>query len=490
MIKKLMLGSVVAVLLMLVTMVVRTFLFESQQSHYPQVDALDVDDAVVQRLSEVIRIKTISYDDSTYIDYSQFDSLHLFLKQKYPLVDSLLEKKHINTYSLLYRWQGTNPDLRPAIFTGHQDVVPVEKETLGKWTYPPFSGKIADGFVWGRGTLDDKGAILAIMEAVTALLKEGFQPERTILFGFGHDEEVDGIHGAKRIVHHLHNHKVEAEFVMDEGLIITKGLVPGIKDRKIALIGTSEKGYLTAELSVEIKGGHSSMPEYETAVDVLAKAIYQLKSNPFAYELNETVNTFSDIVGPEMPFGLKMVFANKWLLENQILDAYAESAAGRAMISTTIAPTLFNAGLKENSIPSVAQATVNFRILPGITIDELLAKVEAIIDDKRVKITKRGSPYAASPIASHKRFGYKAIEKALRESDSTMLVAPNLMVATADARYYPKISDDVYRFLPVTFEANDLPRIHGINERIGIENYKQSIRFYYRIFKNAAKSKL
>ncbi len=489
MFKKIALAIVLLIVLLAGFMIMKTLTFESKQKTYPQVERREISDQVVKNLSDAIRIKTISYDDSTKIDYSQFDTLHSLLKERFPLADSVLKKQKINKYSLLYTWEGTNRDLPPAVFTGHQDVVPVEDQDLAKWEQPPFEGKVVDNYIWGRGTLDDKGAVLGLLEAVTLLLKDGHSPERTIIFAFGHDEEVMGKHGAMKTVELLKQNKIEPEFVMDEGLVITKGLVPGI-EKPVALIGTSEKGYLTLELKVNVDGGHSSMPQRETAIDILSMAIFSLRNTPFPSELSKAIDGFTKTVGPELPFGLKMAFANKWLLEQQIVDAYSATAPGQALMTTTIAPTVFKAGEKENAVPSMATAMINFRILPGTSIKQVIAHVKSAINDDRIKIKPVGGASEASPISSLTSLGYLTIEKSIRELAPNTIVSPNLMLATSDARHYTSLAKNVYRFLPVTLNNEDIAGIHGVNERIGVENYKQSIRFYVQILKNASKETL
>ncbi len=238
----------------------------------------------------------------------------------------------------------------------HQDVVPIEAGTESLWTVDPFAGEIKEGFIWGRGTTDDKINLISLLEAAEKLLQNNFQPEQTIYFSFVHDEEVSGT-GAIAVAALLKERGVEAEFVMDEGGIITSNQIPGIT-KPIALLGTSEKGFLSIVLSVEKAGGHSSMPAPETAIDILTKAIVRLRAKPFEARFSESMSGFIESLGPEMPFVQRMAFANAWLFKGMIVSAYESSPGGNAMVRTTVAPTTApTANTQWESIKSASERT-------------------------------------------------------------------------------------------------------------------------------------
>ncbi|MCF8370958.1 MAG: M20 family peptidase [Bacteroidales bacterium] len=467
-------------LIIIAIILVRTFSLDSKQLNISPVEKIAISDEVANRLSKAIQIKTISYEDSINPQVSAFDSLHNFLVNEFPLVDSILEKEVINRFSLLYFWKGKNPDLKPAILCAHQDVVPVEEE---KWDFPPFDGIIKDGIVHGRGSLDDKLSVLGILEATEILLQEGFSPERSWYFAFGHDEELMGQEGAMQIVEYLSGKGIEAEFILDEGLVVTEGMVPGI-EKPVALIGITEKGYLTVELGVEAEGGHSSMPGKENAITILSKAISRIHENAFKPQISPPVELFLDYIGPEAPFTLKMASANRWLLEPVVIGSYQATAAGNALVTTTSATTIFKSGIKENVIPTEARAVINLRLLPGVTFDAVLAHFKKSVDDERVKIEIIGFPKEASPVASLDNTGYLAIEKTIRQVFPDAIVAPSLVLATTDSRHYTPLSANIYKFLPVQLFKKDIDGIHGINEKLSVEGYKDCIRFYYRLLKN------
>lgn len=461
-----------------------TFTYKSKQVQAETITPVVISDACVQHLSDAVKIKTISYDDVSNFDSVPFHQLISFLSKTYPLADSLLKKSRINKYSLLYKWEGEDTSLQPVVLMGHMDVVPVDEEQAKNWEFTPFGGEIIDNYVYGRGTLDDKVNVIGILESIETLLKEGFKPKRTIYLAFGHDEEIGGRNGAKKIAEYLESQKVNAAFVLDEGMVITKGIVPGIKP-DIALIGISEKGFLSVELSVEMEGGHSSMPSKETPIGVLASAIAKLEQHPMTASISEPVQHFLDYVGPEMPFFSKLAFANQWLLKGAIISKYEASNSGNATVHTTSAPTIFRSGFKDNVLPSIASATVNFRILPGETSEDVIAHIQKTIKDRRIKIKKTGHNNEAAAVSDIHSEGFKQIEKSIHQVFNNTLVTPSLMVGGTDTKHYSKISTNLFRFLPAIFDSEDLKRLHGVNEKISVEGFKNCIRFYRQLILNS-----
>ncbi|MEM6264436.1 MAG: M20/M25/M40 family metallo-hydrolase, partial [Bacteroidota bacterium] len=333
-----------------------------------------------RRLAKAVQQYTTSVPGK--IDTAAMRGLHRVMKESFPGIDSVLKKDTVNQFSLLYTWPGSDADLKPIVLMSHMDVVPVPEEDLEKWTYPPMSGRIQDDYIWGRGTLDDKVGVMGIMEAVEQLIEEGFVPKRTTYLAFGHDEEIGGRRGAKAIAELLSTRGVKAKFVLDEGMVVTEGVVPGI-EVPAPLIGISEKGFATLELTVKGEGGHSSMPPPQTSIGILSKAISEIEANPMPVDLDGPFGTFLTYTAPEMSFGYKMIFGNMWLLKPVIISQLSKSPTTNAAIRTTAATTMIQGGVKDNILPTVATAKVNFRILPGQTIEEVVAHATEVIDDER-----------------------------------------------------------------------------------------------------------
>lgn len=460
-----------------------TLTFKSKQIDYTPAQKIDISDSAIHHLAEAIKFKTISSESARDFDSLQFILLSDFLTSSYPEVEKTLTKKIINKYSYIYRWQGSNTQLRPVILTAHSDVVPVPETDLNNWDAPPFSGIIRDGVLWGRGAMDDKVGVIGILEAVRHLIQQGHSPKRTLYFAFGHDEEIRGLNGAKSIVKFLKQEGVEAEFVLDEGFAITRGLVPGVLT-DVALIGIAEKGFASMTLSVELDGGHSSMPNSETAIKVIAQAITNLENEPFPAKITEPVQQFLEYVGPEMRFQEKLVFANSRLFSSIIEGIYQQTGPGRAVVQTTMVPTLFIGGVKDNVVPSKASATINFRILPGITIEQLMNRVSETIGDNRIKINLKDFYSEASKVSSTSSKGYLLISRSIKEIYPDVITVPNLVIATTDGRYYDEISENVYRFLPIHLNPENVNAMHGINEHIPTDEFDDAVRFYVQLIRN------
>lgn len=341
--------------------------------------------------------------------------------------------------------------------------------------------------IWGRGTIDDKGCVVSIMESVEHLLKSGFTPERTIYLSFGHDEEVGG-KGVQAIAAYLKSQNVEAEFVLDEGGTFVQGIIPDI-DKTVALVGTAEKGFLTLELSVSIEGGHSSMPEKETAIDVLASAVSRLKNKPFPATLSGPIEGFMNNLGPEMPFINKMVFANKNLFKSIITGIYEKTASGNALVRTTTSPTIFKSGVKENIIPQTANASVNFRIAPGMSVNEVIFYVKETINDDRVTMKTGGFKSEASKVSSTESFGYETIKKTISQTNPDALISPYLVVGATDSRFFEPISENIYRFSAFKITKENIKSFHGLNERIPVAEFENMVRFYVQLIKNSGENK-
>ena len=435
-------------------------------------------------LSKAITFPTISFADNSPIDTTAFLGFHKFLSEAYPLINSKLEKELISGFSLLYTWKGKNPALKPVILMAHMDVVPVEAES--SWKEIPFSGDNDGTYIWGRGTLDDKSSMISILEAVEKLISEDYQPERTIYLAFGHDEEVGGLKGAQVIASKLKERGVTAEFILDEGMAITLGMVPMIS-KPVALIGTSEKGYLSVKLTVEMEGGHSSTPEKESAVTVLNKSLYHLHKKELNARISVPVEDFIRYIGPEMPLYAKAIFANSWLFKDLILKIYTGSSSGNSLVRTTTAPTIINAGIKDNVIPTKAEAVVNFRILPGETSADVLQHVSNVISDQRVKITAIEGFNEPSPTSPVNVTGFKIISASIRQVFPEVIVSPTLMLASSDSRKFSDISQNIFKFAPIVVTSEDMARIHGLNERVKISDFMLGIGFYYQLIKNTDK---
>jgi carboxypeptidase PM20D1 len=449
----------------------------------PQVQAvapphLTVDPNTAQRLAGALRLQTVSYHDRARTDVAQLLELHRYLAARFPLAHQALQREVVAQYSLLYTWTGSDPALPPVLLLSHMDVVPVEAGTEEAWTHPPFAGEIADGYVWGRGAMDDKVGVLGILEAVDTLVRQGFRPRRTVYLAFGHDEEIGGWEGAAAIAELLRTRGVRPDWVLDEGGAVTTGVVPGVAV-PVAMIGIAEKGFLSLELVVAAEGGHSSMPPPETAVGILSAAVVALERHPMPSRIAGPTRRFLEAIGPASPFTTRLALANLWLLGPLVERQLAGSPRGSATIRTTTAPTMLEGSIKDNVLPARARAVVNFRILPGDSVDAVVRHARDVVADPRVTIApfgqKASEPSPESPAAGP---AYDRLAGLIRGSFPGALVAPTLVIGATDARHYAGLSPNVYRFLPWSVDPDDLKRIHGTNERLAVPAYENAVRFY------------
>jgi len=364
--------------------------------------------------------------------------------------------------------------------------VPVEPGTEGDWKYPPYSGAIAEGSVWGRGAWDDKTAVMGILEAAEILLRAGHQPERDIYITFGHDEEIHGTQGAAKVSELLRQRGVHFDYVLDEGLVVLTQSSLGIASRA-AMIGIAEKGYMSVELKSTAKGGHSSMPPKPTSIELLAKAIEDLQANPMPAELTAAVADMYDFIGPEMPFWRKLVMANQWLFSRLLLRRLLASQQTMPYVRTTSVPTLIAGGIKDNVVPQHATCVVNFRVLTGQTANQVLEYARSVVNEPRIELTPMfgtGDPTVPRALDTHR---FNLVAGTIRQVFPDAIVMPSLVVGRTDSRYFEDLADAVYRFIPIVVTPQDASRFHGTNERVAIDNYIEAINFYHQLIINSSR---
>jgi carboxypeptidase PM20D1 len=476
-------------IVLLVIVLVRTWMFSTSDGiSVPQV-FVDIDrEAVAAHMQKSITFKTVSTGDERTQDYGPFLEFVDWVKETYPGVQQTIALEMIAEHTMLYKWQGSNPNLKPIMLTGHYDVVPVVSGSESDWNYPPFAGTVADGYVWGRGAMDDKSGVIVMLEAAALLVKEGFVPERTVYLSFGHDEEIGGVAGAKGVTERLKSEGVQLAWSIDEGSFILDGVMPGF-DKPIASINVAEKGSMTLDLIAHGPGGHSSMPAAEVSIDILAQALVNLRKHPVPGGLEGVSAETFEGIARSGSFGLRLLVANQWLfgglLEQQLA---ANSRAADAMLRTTTAPTIINAGVKTNVIPPTAAAAVNFRLHPRDTPESVKAHVIAAIDDTRVDVDFRGDGMSAkaSAVSSRDSDGYQTIGSVARQVFGDIIVVPGLTVGGTDSKHYSQVADDSYRFQYMRVTSDDLAGFHGTNERVTIDNLVKGTSAYYLLIKKAA----
>lgn len=439
---------------------------------------------IAERLAGAIRFETVSPEDPADFRGEPFDRLEAYLRQTYPGVFAALSLEHVNGYTLLLRWEGSDDTLPPALFMSHTDVVPVSEAAAEKWSQPPYGGVVSEGYVWGRGALDVKTGVIFWLEAVEALLAEGVKPVRTVYLAFGHDEEIGGTQGAKRVAELLAERGIRLAMLFDEGGFMIEGH-PLVPDKVAAMVTTAEKAYMNVRLRARGVSGHSSMPPRSTAIGRLARAIERVESNPMPARITMPVREMLEAAAPYQSFGRRFAFDNLWLTGPFVKNAFMKDDLNRALLQTTFAATLISGGVKANVIPELAEALVNVRILPGDTHDDVIAHLEEVIDDPEIEVL--GERWGTSaPPASASGPAFQLAAEAVLEEIPEAVVLPGLVPGATDTRHFGDVADEVLRFVPMQLEISERSGAHGRDERILIEPLARSVRIATGMVRRAA----
>ena len=436
-----------------------------------------------QHLAAAVGIRTVSHQDPTENDWAEWERLRAWLRETYPAIHAATTLELVAGHTLVYTWPGSDPALSPVVLLAHHDVVPVTPGTEGDWTHPPFEGVVADGAVWGRGSIDDKSSLIGLFEAADALAARGFRPRRTVIIVSGHDEEAGGT-GARAAAELLQSRGIKAEFVLDEGLAVIADYP--MLGRPVALVGIAEKGYGTLKVTAPAKGGHSSTPPPQTGVETLARAVLAITSRPFPMSFDGPAAAMVRALAPDSGTLVRMAVANEWLFEPLLVRQIAATPAGAATLHTTIAPTMLRGSPKENVLPQDAAAWINYRIAPGTTSQEVIERARRATEGLDVQIEWVHPPYEAPPVSSASSRGYQIVA-ALAADGGRTPVAPGLVTATTDSRSFAAMAEDVFRFQPIVASIREFEMIHGTDEHLTLDNLQRLTGFYTQLIATAAR---
>ncbi|MGQ4599516.1 M20/M25/M40 family metallo-hydrolase [Nocardia sp. R6R-6] len=442
-----------------------------------------VDDPTAERLAAALRCATVSTDDPGDADDAAFERLDAHLERSFPRVHAELELQRFG-HSRLYRWPGSEPGRVAAILLAHQDVVPVDDPQ--RWTHPPFAGVVDDEYIWGRGAIDDKSRVLAILEAVESALARGLRPRHTVYLAFGHDEEVVGGQGAERMAEHLRQAGVHADLLLDEGGVITAGIVEGVR-QPVATIMLGEKGFATVRLSVSEVGGHSSMPGKHTAVGRIARAVGRIQDHPMPLRMTPVIADMLARLRDVLPEPRRRLLGLARVAAPVIARVMAAQPQAEAMVRTTAAPTVIRGGVKANVLPQHAEALVNFRILPGDSVAAVLAHCRKVVRDNGIRIELVGVSTEPSDITGPgPAFG--SIADLARAVVPGIAVTTGIVPGATDSRHYHDLAGTRCNFAPIVLDKGDLASIHGTDERLSRVNYARLIEFNRRLIERFAAS--
>ncbi|MCD7973113.1 MAG: M20/M25/M40 family metallo-hydrolase [Candidatus Azobacteroides sp.] len=513
--KKLLMIILTIIFVFILVLLIRTFTYpfpKAEVAETGEVVRPDLSEESIIRFAGGIKIPTINQDAYDVADYRAFDEFKTYLIQVYPEIYKTMDTMTINGHGLVLHWKGQDAGLKPLLFLSHYDVVPVigyepeegkrtpdiyklEEESGSaveepistyqeEWTYPPFSGAVANGKVYGRGTLDMKNMLFSLLEAADTLIKEGFKPKQDIWFAFGFDEESGGIKGAIEIASYFKEQNLTFDAVFDEGGIIS---APGSTiesiQKPMALVGVGEKGLLTLRIKVKGMGGHSSMPPVKSSLVLAAEIIEKINTHQMPAELIDPIASFLDRTGSEMGFFSRLAIANRWLMKPLLLSTFGKSPASNALIRTTTAVTMAKGSDAPNVIASVAEVTANFRILPGNTVEQVINHVTALCEGYEVEIdvVSAREPSGLSPENSR---GFEIIKEIVSKLYPDAIVSSYITIGGTDAYKYQIVSDNIYRFMPVYLNRYEQQTIHNENEHITLDNYGKMIWYFKEIMRN------
>ena len=464
--------------LFLAVILVRAAMFQPKPEKPVSQEQVSFDkDAAIRNLQELVRCKTISYNDPSLEDDGEFEKLIAMLPSLYPRVFDVCSIRQLPDRALLFRWPGKS-DAAPSVMMAHFDVVPVDES---KWEKPPFAGIIEDSVLWGRGTLDTKVTFNGVLSAANHLIAKGFQPEHDIYFAFSGGEEVNG-KGAPNIVAWFQERHIQPALVVDEGGAVVENVFPGVKE-PCGLIGIAEKGMLNAHYKALSAGGHASAPPVKTPIRSLSQACVRVLNRPFPMHITKPAAEMFDTLGRRSTFAYKLIFANLWCFA-PVLDLICRLSGGElnALVRTTVAFTKAQGSDARNVIPTEATMVSNMRLNPMDTVESALHHLRKAVNDPNVEITALEGA-EPSPISETDCEAWDKVAAAVAETWRGCVVAPYLMVQCSDSRHYRDLSNHVYRFSAMDLTAEERRTIHGNNERVRLEAAHRAVEFYIRLMR-------
>ncbi|MEW5784147.1 MAG: M20/M25/M40 family metallo-hydrolase [Bacillota bacterium] len=476
-----------AVVLLIRAAILRPGREQSSWPAQPEI-AIDQDKAAVH-LSKLLQCKTVSHIDQNKVDFTEFEQFRRLLMEFYPAAHQALQFELVNGHALLYRWKGQTGEA-PLLLMAHYDVVPADAT---RWKRPPFAGLIEEGVIWGRGALDTKGTLCGIFEAVEKLAADGFKPVTDIYLAFSHDEETMG-RGAHAIVDLLKSRGIRLAAVLDEGGAVVEKVFPGV-NKPIAVVGLAEKGVADLEFIVEGKGGHASTPGRYTPLTVMSAIITRVDQHPFKAHLPVETKAMLAVLGKEMPFRYRIIFANLWCFKGLIAFLFPRlGKETNAMCRSTCVFTMAEGSCASNVLPGRVRTVANLRLTARDPVDRALEHVskQAMAASKKARNAKDAlavnvkliQGHNASPSAKTSSSAYKKLSEAVHAVYPEAVVSPYLMMAATDSRHYCAICDNVLRFSPIEMSVEERDSIHAADERIPVEKLRKVIEFYIKLVGN------
>ncbi len=441
----------------------------------------------LRALQRLLQLPTVAADRDREADPTPFAQVHEVLREAFPLTHAAGEVIDVPPHGLLIRVPA-DPDsptaaADPVVLMAHIDVVPIGDES--RWSHPPLGGRIVDGTIWGRGTLDDKGQLVAVIAAVESLLADGKAPARDVWLSFGSDEEVMGS-SAPAAVELLRERGVRPWFVLDEGGAVASDAFPGVTD-PLAVIGVSEKGVLSLRLTTSGRGGHASRPARNGPAARMARAITKLERRPFPAHLPEPTIEMLRRIGPHLPRPLRTMLARADKAPAALAHALvATGAEAAAMARTTVAVTTLSGSPAINVVPTSVHAGLNLRVAIGETTAEAAERVRRIVGrDVRVTVIDAHEPSPVSPVDDP---AFALLERTTSRVFREATTVPYVLYAATDSRHFTRICERVYRFAPFRMSAEQRESIHSYDEHLHVNDFRAGIRWYRELLDSLAEA--
>ena len=448
-----------------------------ETKEYPEADGKHI-----EHIAEAVKFRTLSNEDENKVDWKVFDAFRDFVKNTYPNVHSKCEILDAG-YTRIYILRGTDKTKLPVAFLAHYDVVPAGADQAEKWTCEPFCGKVEDGYIWGRGSLDDKTDLIMKLETFEELLKEGYRGGRDLYLCMGHNEEISGVanpdSGANRAVAVLKKLGIRFFMVCDEGSAYMDGSIFGFKGSFVSPIGVVEKGKVDIHVTAKAKGGHSSTPPKKTALSAAAKAALKIDRRNMKARYSPALKMLFKEAGQYFKFPVRLVVCNMWLFGPLVKVAALQIPVAAAFFRTTKALTMAHGSEAYNILPQEAVMTFNFRIASFDSVEKVANHVKKAGGKKAEYIVGRHSePSTTSKINDE---AYNILKSTIIEMRPNTIVLPYINVGGTDSTAYHAVCDNVYRFAPLTYDKDNWESVHGANEKIKIDTLSLIPAFYKRL---------
>ncbi|MBK5200580.1 MAG: M20/M25/M40 family metallo-hydrolase [Spirochaetaceae bacterium] len=424
-------------------------------------------------LTGAIKYKTISYKDPSLTDWKEFDKFHDYLKESFPLTFEKLSYPCDSPNNLIFKFEGQDKSVKPLLLIAHQDVVPANE---AGWDTPPFEGIKKDGYLYGRGSFDVKILVISILQSFEELLRKNEKPARTVFSAFGCDEESSGDNGATKISEQFEKEGINFEMVLDEGGAVAEDYIKGI-DKPITAIGIAEKGYLDLKLTRVKNGGHSSTPNFPTAMGEIASAIEKIEKNQMKPRITKPIKDLIHNLGLSAPFGMGVLFLNQGLTSPIIKKAFSGGQTTSALIRTTITPTMMSGSNAANIIAKESWALLNCRVLPGDSDEVIIKYIKKIINNDNIKITVVNYK-EPSPISTINTEAWNTLKNTIKRTFPDSITTSFLMMGGTDAKHYHNVCDNIYRFEPCQMNQSEIAKMHNDNERMSFDNIHNATKFY------------